>query len=159
MTISRHSSYQDLNPVSPLFPLDYAPLSVCISKDDSTVYVGGEDCKIHIYAVSPTFDFTETGVIDNGHLKPIHALALSNDQTKLASADVRDVCVWNIAEGNAPNCYKGSLVLSYSAYYVLIVVTRRLDSGEWRCRRLHLPLVSGEENKARALSRSVIGEE
>ena len=93
--------------MSPLIVLEYAALSVCIRKDDSTIYVGGEDCNIHIYAISPSYELNETGVIDNGHLKPIHALALSHDQTKLASADVRDVCVWNIAEGNAPILTKG----------------------------------------------------
>jgi WD40 repeat protein len=94
--------------VSHLIPLDYTALSICISKDDSTVYVGGEDCKIHIYAVTSSFELNESNVIENGHLKPIHALALSHDQTKLASADVRDVCVWNLADGhNAPIVTKG----------------------------------------------------
>jgi WD40 repeat protein len=93
--------------VSPLFPLDYAAQAVCITKDESTIYVGGDDHKIHIYSVSQTYDLAETGVIENGHLKPVHALALSHDQTKLASADVRDVCVWNVAEDNTPLVTKG----------------------------------------------------
>ena len=93
--------------VSPLIPLDYTAASVCLSKDDSTLYVGGEDCIIHIYQVSSSYELKETGVIENGHLKPILALELSHDQKKLASADVRDVCVWNVAEGNAPIVTKG----------------------------------------------------
>jgi WD40 repeat protein len=94
--------------ISPLIPLDYTALSVCMSKNDSTVYVGGEDCKIHIYTVTPSYELKESHVIENGHLKAIHALALSHDDTKLASADLRDVCVWNLVEGNyAPIVTKG----------------------------------------------------
>lgn len=99
--------FADDKALSPLIPLDYTALSVCISKDDSTVYVGGEDCKIYIYTVTSDYELKETAVIENGHLKPVHALALSHGNTKLASADLRDVCVWNLVEGNAPIVTKG----------------------------------------------------
>ena len=85
-----------------MIPLDYAALSVCVTKDDSTIYLGGEDCKIRSYSVSSSYELEERSVIENGHLKAIHALALSHDQTKLASADVRDVCVWNLEDSSAP---------------------------------------------------------
>jgi WD40 repeat protein len=85
---------------SPMIPLDgFAGLCVCLSKDDSTLYVGGEDCKIHVYKVAGNIDALEkVHVIENGHLKPVHALRLSHDETKLASADVRDVCVWSLPD-------------------------------------------------------------
>lgn len=85
--------------VSPgLLRLGFSALSVCMAKDDSTLYVGGQDCKIHIFAISSDFTLNLKHVIENGHLKPVHALCMSNDQTKLASADTRDVCVWNVDE-------------------------------------------------------------
>lgn len=82
--------------VSPLNVLSYNALSVCVSLDDSTIYVGGEDCQIHVYSVSDTFALDEVHIIEGAHLKPIHALALSHGETKLASSDVRDICVWNL---------------------------------------------------------------
>uniref|UniRef100_A0A7R9ZGR7 Anaphase-promoting complex subunit 4 WD40 domain-containing protein n=1 Tax=Pseudictyota dubia TaxID=2749911 RepID=A0A7R9ZGR7_9STRA len=39
-------------------------------------------------------------VLEGGHLKPVHSVRLSSDH--LASADVRDVCVWNIGDSYAP---------------------------------------------------------
>jgi WD repeat-containing protein 1 (actin-interacting protein 1) len=79
--------------VSSLQSLDYVALSVCVSLDDSTIYVGGEDCKIHVYNVSSAFKLEEIQSIEGAHLKPIYALSLSHDQTKLASSDVRDICI------------------------------------------------------------------
>lgn len=84
--------------VLPLIPLSYEALSVCVSKDDSTIYVGGKDCNIYIYKVASDYSLEQQHVIENGHLKPIHALALSHDETKLASGDVRDLCVWNLED-------------------------------------------------------------
>ena len=78
--------------------LNYSALSLCVSMDDMTLYVGGQDCKIYVYTISNDFVLDLKHVIENGHLKPVHALALSHDQTKLASADTRDVCVWNVDE-------------------------------------------------------------
>mmetsp|Transcript_7829 Transcript_7829/g.11259 ORF Transcript_7829/g.11259 Transcript_7829/m.11259 type:complete len:691 (-) Transcript_7829:358-2430(-) len=79
------------------FGSSYNPSSVCMAKDDSTIYVGGDDCKIHIYNVEDNGRTIVKGdVYESIHLKPIHALALSPDGAKLASADVRDVCVTDL---------------------------------------------------------------
>jgi WD repeat-containing protein 1 (actin-interacting protein 1) len=86
--------------LSDLIPIGYAAQATCVTKNDKTVYVGGDDCKIHIYEVQGNGKtLKETKVIENGHLKPIHAFALSNDETKLASADTRDVCVFDVSSG------------------------------------------------------------
>lgn len=87
--------------VSSMISMPYTALSACVSANDSTIYVGGEDCKLYVYTVTSSYSLDETHVIDGAHLKPIHALSLSNDQTKLASADVRDVCVWNLEDNYA----------------------------------------------------------
>jgi WD40 repeat protein len=102
MTVGGLVLVKDGAAVSSMISLSYNALSVCVSKDDSTIFVGGEDCKIHVYLVTDSSTLEETHVIESAHLKPIHALSLSNDQTKLASADVRDVCVWNLEENYAP---------------------------------------------------------
>ena len=84
---------------STMIPLDYNALCACVSKDDSTVYIGGMDCHIRVYSVKAGgLELQHT--IQSAHLKPVHALALSNDGTKLASADVRDVCVWDLANAS-----------------------------------------------------------
>ena len=80
-----------------IISIPFAAQAACITKDDSTVYVGGDDCKIHVYKVDGG-SLNEVHVIESAHLKPIHAFALSNDESKLASADVRDVCVWDLKE-------------------------------------------------------------
>lgn len=83
----------------PIVSIPYEAQAVAVAADDATVYVGGKDCKIYIYAVrggGGGDSLTLSHTIDNGHLKPIHCLALSNDGTKLASADERDVCVWDL---------------------------------------------------------------
>jgi WD40 repeat protein len=90
------------SPVSSMIFLPYAALSVCISSDDSTIYVGGEDCKIHVYSVTSSDGLEQIHVIDDAHLKPVYVLCLSHDETKLASADVRDVCIWNVADNFEP---------------------------------------------------------
>jgi len=79
-------------------PQHYNPLCVCITRDDSTIYVGGDDCQIHVYHVQDggKSPLTLLKVYSNLHLKPIHAISISPDQTKLASADVRDVCVTDL---------------------------------------------------------------
>jgi len=82
--------------------IPYSAISVCVSADDSTVYVGGEDCNIYVYYVTDSYSLEEKHVIQSAHLKPIHAMCLSNDQTKLASGDVRDICVWNLEDNYAP---------------------------------------------------------
>jgi WD40 repeat protein len=77
-----------------LISLSYKANVVCVSKDDETIYVGGDDCNIYVYDSSGK----EKHVISGGHLKPIHALALSNKGTMLAVGDVRDVCVYDLKD-------------------------------------------------------------
>jgi len=78
--------------------LPYEPTTVCVSPDDRIVYVGGKDCTIHIYSINDNDTLDEIHTLSGTHLQPIYALSISNDGKKLASADVRDICVWNIEE-------------------------------------------------------------
>lgn len=89
-----------------IISIPYEATAVCISENDKTVYVGGADCKIHVYSTDGS-SLTETHVIENGHLKPITAFALSPDETKLASGDTRDVCVFDLADNYKPVIGKG----------------------------------------------------
>jgi WD40 repeat protein len=77
-----------------ILPLSYEANCILISKDDKTIYVGGDDCKIYVYSS----ELKEKHVITDGHLKPIHSFALSNDGTMLAAGDTRDVCVYKTAD-------------------------------------------------------------
>jgi len=81
--------------VGSLISIPYEASAVAVSRNDETVYVGGKDCKIYVYTVSGT-DLTLKHCIENGHNKPIHALQLSHGGQKLASADEKDICVWNL---------------------------------------------------------------
>eukprot|EP00567_Pseudictyota_dubia_P005077 CAMPEP_0197453026 /NCGR_PEP_ID=MMETSP1175-20131217/33719_1 /TAXON_ID=1003142 /ORGANISM="Triceratium dubium, Strain CCMP147" /LENGTH=782 /DNA_ID=CAMNT_0042986189 /DNA_START=252 /DNA_END=2600 /DNA_ORIENTATION=+ len=93
-----------------IIDLPFQALSVDVSADDSTVVLGGENCNIYVYSVHPrSFDASagqkeltlkQERVLEGGHLKPVHSVRLSSDH--LASADVRDVCVWNIGDSYAP---------------------------------------------------------
>eukprot|EP00339_Tiarina_fusa_P021783 CAMPEP_0117005694 /NCGR_PEP_ID=MMETSP0472-20121206/6208_1 /TAXON_ID=693140 ORGANISM="Tiarina fusus, Strain LIS" /NCGR_SAMPLE_ID=MMETSP0472 /ASSEMBLY_ACC=CAM_ASM_000603 /LENGTH=667 /DNA_ID=CAMNT_0004706987 /DNA_START=91 /DNA_END=2094 /DNA_ORIENTATION=+ len=82
---------------SGLFSISYEANCVCVSKDDKTAYVGGNDCKIYVYDISGG-DLKEKKVISDGHLKPLATLALSNDGSMLAAGDVRDVCVYKTSD-------------------------------------------------------------
>lgn len=82
-----------------VLPLSFDANCVLVTKDDKTIYIGGNDCKIYVYIpVGGTFVLKERHVIADGHLKPVHALAESNDGTMIAAGDVRDVCVYNTAD-------------------------------------------------------------
>lgn len=81
--------------MSSLLSLETKANAICLTADDSTLYVAGEDSKIYVYSVAESFELEKKHVIEGAHLKPIHALSLSHDESKLASADVRDVCVWS----------------------------------------------------------------
>jgi WD repeat-containing protein 1 (actin-interacting protein 1) len=82
-----------------LLPLSFKANCICVSKDDKTIYLGGDDCKIYVYIpVGGTYELKERAVISDGHLKPVHSLAISNDGSMLAAGDVRDVCVFNTAD-------------------------------------------------------------
>ena len=75
--------------------LSYEAASICVSSDDAKLYVGGRDNIIHVYAIDGNC-LTEIHQMSGVHQQPIYSLALSNDGKMLASADVRDVVVWNI---------------------------------------------------------------
>ena len=111
LTVKGAFLLKDNQVVSNLIVLPCVALSVCVSSDDTIVIIGGEDCKIYIYNVdvSDTSSLTlkEKHVIENGHLKAIYALEMSHDGKKLASADVRDVCVWSVDDGWSPLVGKG----------------------------------------------------
>jgi WD repeat-containing protein 1 (actin-interacting protein 1) len=93
---------------SPMIAIPYEAQAVVVADNDSTVYVGGKDCKIYVYDIdNDALTLTLKHTIDNGHLKPIHSLALSPDGTKLASADERDVCVWDLTSNYSPLVGRG----------------------------------------------------
>jgi len=87
--------------ISDLIEMSYEPISVCISKNDEIVYIGGNDFNVHMYTVDGS-GLNEIKILNGSHTRPVHALALSNDETKLASADLRDIYIWNVAEDHAP---------------------------------------------------------
>ena len=80
-----------------IIPLKYTANCIAVANDDKTIYVGGDDCKIHIYSSK----LEEKHVIADGHPKPIHSIALSNNGTMLAAGDTRDVCVYKTADFSA----------------------------------------------------------
>lgn len=82
---------------SDLIRLPYTATAACLSKDDSTLFVGGDNCNIYVYNVSSSEGnlLEESHVIKGGHLKPVQSISLSPDGTKLAAADVRDVCIYD----------------------------------------------------------------
>ena len=75
----------------------YSGNCACVSKDDKTVYVGGDDNKIYTYSCDGS-GLTEKHVIADGHRQPVHAIALSNDESKLAASDTKDVCVYDLKD-------------------------------------------------------------
>jgi len=87
---------------SGLIPTNYDANAICVSKDDSKVYVAGNDNKIYVYEPTSDNGLKEVHVIADGHLKPVHTLALSNDGTKLAAGDTRDVCVYDLTAAYKP---------------------------------------------------------
>jgi WD40 repeat protein len=89
-----------------MISLSYEALSICVSTDDSTVVVAGEDGSIHIYSVASD-TLTEVHTIEGAHMRPIHSVSLSHDGTKLASADVKDICVWDVTNSWASLVNKG----------------------------------------------------
>ncbi|CAB9508294.1 WD repeat-containing protein 1 [Seminavis robusta] len=89
-----------------LLATSYEGQSVCVSKDDKTVYVGGNDNKIYVYTCDGNA-LKEKQVIADGHRQPVHALALSNDGSKLAASDTKDVCVYDVKDGYKPIIAKG----------------------------------------------------
>lgn len=88
---------KDGKPAGSMLKTDYTCQTVCVSKDDKVVYVGGDDCKIHIYSCDGS-SLQESHVITDGHRKPLRSLALSNDGSKLAAGDGQDVCVYDLKD-------------------------------------------------------------
>eukprot|EP00536_Pseudo-nitzschia_multiseries_P012358 jgi/Psemu1/260507/estExt_Genewise1Plus.C_4680021 len=79
---------------SGILPLNYTANCIEVAKNDSAIYIGGDDCKIYVYSS----ELKEKHVIEGAHLKPVHSLALSNNGTMLAAADTRDVCVYKTSD-------------------------------------------------------------
>jgi WD40 repeat protein len=77
-----------------IIPLKYDANCVCVAKDGSAIYIGGNDNKIYVYNNSGV----EQKVIADGHLKPVSALAISDDGKMLAAGDTRDVCVYSLPD-------------------------------------------------------------
>lgn len=101
MTVDGLVLIKDKQIVSELVRLPYTATAVHLSKDDSMLYVGGDDCNIYVYSVSSdnaANPLNETHVIKGGHLKAVQSIALSPDGSQLAAADVRDVCVYSAAD-------------------------------------------------------------
>jgi WD40 repeat protein len=108
MTVDGLLFIRDKLIVSELVRLPYTATAVCLSKDDTMLFVGGDDCNIHVYSVESSLaansspgkanPLTESHVIQGGHLKPVQSLSLSHDGTMLAAADVRDVCIYSTSD-------------------------------------------------------------
>jgi WD40 repeat protein len=82
---------------SDMIPIPYEANCSCVSTDDKTVYIGGNDAKIYVYTTNGS-SLKENNVIDGKHLKPVHSIALSNDGLLLASGDEKDICVFNTSD-------------------------------------------------------------
>ena len=74
--------------------LSYEPTAAAVSPDDTIVCISGSNKVIHVYSVSDNNTLTEINSISH-HVREIHSLSFSSDGSKLASADVRDICVWD----------------------------------------------------------------
>jgi WD repeat-containing protein 1 (actin-interacting protein 1) len=77
-----------------IIPLKCDANCVVVAKDDSAIYVGGNNNKIYAYTTSGS----EIKVVEDGHLKPVTALAVSDDGKMLAAGDTRDVCVYSLPD-------------------------------------------------------------
>jgi WD40 repeat protein len=95
MTVNGIVLVKDNKIISQMIELPYEAASLCISRDDSKLYVGGRDNIIHVYSIDGNC-LNEIHQMSGVHQQPIYSMALSNDGKMLASADVRDVVVWNI---------------------------------------------------------------
>jgi WD40 repeat protein len=96
MTVDGLLFIRDKQIASELIRLPYTATAVCLSKDDATLYVSGDDCNIYVYHVASAGinPLSESHVIKGAHLKPVQSLSLSHDGTMLAAADIRDVCIY-----------------------------------------------------------------
>jgi WD40 repeat protein len=89
---------ENLVSVGAMISLPYEAQALAITSCDTELFVGGKDCNIYLYSLdsSNTAELVLNHTIVDGHFKPIYSLSLSHDGTKLASADERDVCIWDI---------------------------------------------------------------
>jgi WD40 repeat protein len=103
MTVDGLLFIRDGQIVSELVRLPYSATAICLSKDDSMLFVSGDDCNIYVYNVASSGNnpLTESQIIKGGHLKPVQSLSLSHDGTMLAAADVRDVCIYSTTDYSA----------------------------------------------------------
>lgn len=95
MTVDGVILMKQAQTISDVIPLPYEASSICVSKDDTKVYVGGCDGVIHVYSIDEN-KLTEVHHMEGVHQQPVYSLALSHDGKMLASADTRDVIVWNV---------------------------------------------------------------
>lgn len=93
------------NPVSvgALNFISYEAQTIAITPGDETLFVGGKDCSLYVYSLvesSIAFEPILKHTVVGGHSKPIYSFSLSSDGTKLASADERNVCIWDVTDVN-----------------------------------------------------------
>eukprot|EP00558_Chaetoceros_sp_UNC1202_P009462 CAMPEP_0197246290 /NCGR_PEP_ID=MMETSP1429-20130617/10784_1 /TAXON_ID=49237 /ORGANISM="Chaetoceros sp., Strain UNC1202" /LENGTH=74 /DNA_ID=CAMNT_0042706909 /DNA_START=21 /DNA_END=242 /DNA_ORIENTATION=+ len=74
MTVNGLVLMRDNQFVSDLITLSYEASSICVSSDDSTVYVGGRDNNVHIYAVKDDHSLEEIRQLSGVHLQPIYSI-------------------------------------------------------------------------------------
>ena len=101
MTVEGLILIKDKQPASELIRLPYTATAIHLSKDETTLYVGGNDNNIYVYNVSSgnfSNPFDEVHIIKGEHLHPVQSIALSPDGTQLAAADVRDVCIYSTSD-------------------------------------------------------------
>jgi WD40 repeat protein len=86
--------------------LPYTAQCVAVASDDSLVVVGSDEGDLYFYKpnccrktqIKKTW--TQVHVVQSAHFKGVTALSFSQDDSTLASADVRDVCVWNVVDAH-----------------------------------------------------------
>lgn len=100
LQLMRHGKF-----VSDHIILPFEASSICVSADDSTIYVGGCDSIVHIYKVLDIDNFLtleESHQLSHTPGQPVYSLAISHDGTKLASAGIREICVWDMESNYKP---------------------------------------------------------
>jgi len=88
--------FKDDELIAPYIGLDYTPTCAAISPNDSLLCIGSSDKNIYVYSVSANTIQLDHKITH--HLKEIHSLTFSPNAEFLSSADVRDICVWNVSD-------------------------------------------------------------
>jgi len=78
--------------------LPYGPTCADVAPDGSAYAVGGDDGTLRIYATDLGDGATEV----HRHVSPVSAVSYSRDGALLASADAKEVTVWDVANGYRP---------------------------------------------------------